>query len=592
MDPSSSLASNDASRNLPFTGDDAEAAMGFAGLEKSRQVLVFQTIQEAISAVPPRLEATFPSVVAAYTTLTQVVESSKQGQLSDAHLEKLENDIEAAGGVIAPGLWSQGDHSVAAFRAATFGALKKTFTPQVVEAATAALNARLQALKLNDLGRVFQAIAAFFSPLVPTGSNTQRLQAFGALDAERQVLVFRTLQEALSATPPRSDATFASVVSAFQAEQAVLESAAAGQLADEQLAALESRIEAAGGLLSPSTYAQGKQSVAGFRASTFKALQPLLPPDVYAASISALNARLRDLKPRSLNDLFKSISLFFTPLLAQGWNNPTLQAFKALDPIRQSLVFRTIEEAITHRPELETTIFSAAVKAVHAEQTVVQEAAAGNLTNETLRVMQDAIEEAGGIISPGIHATGEGSIGEFRTRFFQTLEQQLPSEVYRAAIGALNAKLRSVPISNLTDVIATTNGFMQPLMHSLLLAPLPVAVQSGEPQLEGTTEPILEEAVLVPPLAQEHPEGAFPDETSPTAEESPPGLRVDDVQFLSSFSEERAVGVAIPPVAAAAETAVEPEVPAAVAADEAVVELLGEDGAEVAKKNATNLPLT
>jgi|NOAtaT_7_FD_contig_41_416606_length_2015_multi_2_in_0_out_0_2 hypothetical protein len=589
MDQTSSLASSEASRAVAFSGDDAEAAMGFAGLEKSRQVLVFQTIQEAISSVPPRLEATFPSVVVAYTTLTEVVDAAKQGILSDVQLEKLENDIEAAGGVIAPGLWSQGDHSVAAFRSATFGVLKKNFSPQVVEAATAALNARLQSQKLNDLGRVFQAIAAFFSPLVPTGSNTQRLQVFNALDPERQVLVFRTLQDALAATPPRSDASFATVVCAYQSEQSVLESAAAGQLNDDQLATLESRIEAAGGLIAPAIYAQGKQSVASFRASMFKALQPLLPPEVYTASLSALNARLRDLKPRSLNDLFKAISIFFTPLLAQGWNNPTLQAFKALDPIRQTLVFRTIEEALTHRPELETTIFSAAVKAVHAEQTVVREAAAGNLTNETLRTMQDAIEDAGGIISPGIHATGEGSIGEFRTRFFQTLEQQLPGEVYKAAIAALNAKLSSVPINNLSDVISTTNGFMQPLMHSLLLTPLPVAVQSGDRQLEAGVEPIQEEAMLVPPLAQELPEGFVPDESAGNASAAPT-LGVDDIQSLaSSFSEElptpQAPGAQSPNpggVWAAGQSG-----PMSVG-DEAVVDLGGDDALGEAKKNSDN----
>lgn len=85
---------------------DLEASAGFSALEKSRQILVFQTMQEAISSVPPRLEATFPRVVAAYITLSEVVDAAANGQLRDEHLARLEADVEAAGGVIAPGLWS------------------------------------------------------------------------------------------------------------------------------------------------------------------------------------------------------------------------------------------------------------------------------------------------------------------------------------------------------------------------------------------------------------------------------------------------------------------------------------------------------
>jgi len=210
------LAAGAGDEPLQLTAD-LEAGARFSSLEKSRQVLVFQTIQEAISAVPPRLEADFPRVVAAYSTLTEVVEAAAAGQLSEEHLAQLEAAIDAAGGVIAPGLWSQGDSSVAAFRAATFGMLRRSFKPAVADAACAALNARLQVLRLNDLGMVFRIIASFFSPLTPTSANTTTLQAFEGLDPNRQVLVFRTIQDATQSAPPRSEATFASVVSAFQA---------------------------------------------------------------------------------------------------------------------------------------------------------------------------------------------------------------------------------------------------------------------------------------------------------------------------------------------------------------------------------------
>lgn len=486
---------------------DLEASAGFSSLEKSRQVLVFQTIQEAISAVPPRLEASFPRVVAAYTTLSQVVEAAAAGQLCDDHLAQLETDIEAAGGVIAPGLWSQGDSSVAAFRAATFGMLRRSFRPAVADAACAALNARLQVLKLNDLGMVFQVIAAFFSPLTPTTGNTANLQAFEGLDADRQVLVFRTIQDAIQAVPARADATFASVVNAFQAELQLLHRASEGQLSDEMLAYLESSIEAAGGVLAPGTYAQGKQSVASFRAETFKALQPLLPGDVLASAVAALNVRLRDLRPANLNDLFKAVRAFFLPLLGQGWNSPTLQTFKALDPERQALVFRTIELAIGERPDLETTIFASAVKAIAAECSLLQSANQGQLSVDKLQALQSAIEECGGGIAPQLRSSGEGSLGDFIESCFLRPGRELPVEVRQASIGALNAKLAATSINSLADLEATTRSFMQPLITALLHSPTIAPAARSEPlppAAEPQQQPLT--VTLVPPLEREQPQ--------------------------------------------------------------------------------------
>lgn len=508
MNASNELASQGGGQIQQLPGD-IEASAGFATLEKSRQILVFQTIQEAISAVPPRLEATFPRVVAAYTTLSQVVEAAANGNLSDEDLGRLETDVEAAGGVIAPGLWSQGDNSIAAFRAATFGMLRRNFQPPVVEAAISALNARLQTLKLNDLGRVFQVIANFFSPLTPTTSNAARLQVFDALDTERQVLVFRTIQDAILATPPRTEATFSSVVLAFQAEKDLLGSACEGQLSDEPLARLEASIEAAGGLLSPGVYAQGKQSIASFRAETFKALQPMLPPEVLAAAISALNARLRELRPDSLPVLFKAVQTFFMPLLSQGWSSPTLQSFKTLDPHRQSLVFRTVEQAISGRPDLQSTIFSSAVKAICAEQAVIEAAGAGRLTIESLVQLQTAIEECGGTVAPALTSTGEGSVGEFLEGSFLTLNRDMPPEVRQAAVAALNAKLRTTPISSFDDVKGVTRSFLQPLITAMVHSPAirPAAPQETLPPAEPVS---VEDASLVPPLERELPNDPAP----------------------------------------------------------------------------------
>ena len=517
---------------------DLEAAAGFPSLEKSRQVLVFQTIQEAISAVPPRLEASFPRVVAAYTTLSEVVDAAAAGHLSDDHLARLEADIEVAGGVIAPGLWSQGESSVAAFRAATFGMLRRSFRPAVVDAACAALNARLQVLKLNDLGMVFQVIAAFFSPLTPTTGNTSNLLAFESLDAESQVLVFRTIQDAIQSVPPRSDATFPSVVNAFHAEFQLLRQAAEGQLSDDLLAQLETAIQAAGGVLSPATYAQGKQSVASFRAETFKALQPLLPGEVLTAAVAALNVRLRHLRPGSLGDLFKAVRSFFMPLLGQGWNSPTLQTFKALDPERQTLVFRTIELAIGDRPDLETTIFSSAVKAIAAERTLVVCADQGQLSLDNLQSLQSAIDECGGVIAPMLRSSGEGSLGEFIETCFLRPGREMPVEVRQASMAALNAKLSSTTINGVSDLVATTWDFIQPLLtalqHSTGIAPAP----RHEPLPSASDQQQRLRVSLVPPLNREQSEPSSqaaaspPSGSSPVQLQSEPGMPAETQQTL------------------------------------------------------------
>ena len=258
-------------------------------------------------------------------------------------------------------------------------------------------------------------------------------------------------------------------------------------------------------MLSPGIYAQGKQSVASFRAETFKALQPLLPGDVLNAAVAALNVRLRDLRPATLSDLFKAVRAFFLPLLGQGWNSPTLQTFKALDPERQALVFRTIELAIGERPDLETTIFGSSVKAIAAERTLIQAADQGQLSVDKLQALQSAIEECGGVIAPQLRASGEGSLGDFIESCFLRPGRELPLEVRQASIAALNAKLASGSINSLADLEATTRSFMQPLITALLHSPAIAPAARNEP-LPPASEPQQPLTVtLVPPLEREQP---------------------------------------------------------------------------------------
>ena len=504
MNASNDMASTGSSK-LSFTpAGDVEASTGFSSLEKTRQVLVFQTIQEAISAIPPRLDATFPRVVAAYISVSKVVEAASQGLLDEHNLKQLESDVDAAGGVIAPGLWSQGDNSISVFRSATFEHLRINFQAPVVDAAVAALNARLSLLKLNDLGRVFQVIATFFSPLTATASNSSSILAFKELDVDRQVLVFRTIQDASLVNPPRTEATFLAVVSAFQSEVRLLNAASCGELSDYDFEAFELSIEAAGGVLSPGTFAKGKQSIAAFRAETFKSLQPLLPAEVMASAVSALNARLREIRPSSLQALFKGVHTFFMPLLAQGLTSPTLQSFKTLDPHHQALVFRTVEIGIRTRPDLENTIFSSAVKAICAEQEILKASSIGKLTLPLLIEFKNAIELCGGFVEPHFRSDGEGSVGEFISSYFLVLKRDMPPEVSDAALSALNAKLQASSASNLNDVIRETRAFLDPLITVLQLKPLQPASSSTE-TLPSVEMLAIEPPPLTPPLELETP---------------------------------------------------------------------------------------
>ncbi len=274
---------------------DLSEAQGIAQLDKARQILVFQTIQEVITANPPRPEATF-----------------ERGLLGDDDLARLEQDVDADGGVIAPGLVSQGENSLTAFGAATFGLLSRHFSPTVADAACLALNAHLKTLQLNELGRVFHAIAEFFGPLTPTNSAT--LQSFHALDASRQVRVFDTISSAITAVPARSEASFEAVVTAYQAERNLIQAAADGCLSRAKVEDLQQAIARCGGLLAPDRRAEGPGSIAEFYASCFAALDDSMPAAVVEAAITALNVELKASAPDTLEEVIRLTEAFIAPL--------------------------------------------------------------------------------------------------------------------------------------------------------------------------------------------------------------------------------------------------------------------------------------
>ena len=71
--------------------------------------------------------------------------------------------------------------------------------------------------------------------------DEQASAAFSELEPSRQILVFRSIQEALEADPPRPEASFANCVAAYGAVEDVLEAGQTGQLDNDKLALLQQR---------------------------------------------------------------------------------------------------------------------------------------------------------------------------------------------------------------------------------------------------------------------------------------------------------------------------------------------------------------
>jgi len=395
----------------------AQFPPGFSRLNHSCKILVFQTLEDASTANPPRTEASFKRVVEAYLTLADVVDKAKHGELSDTDLSALEEAIAAVGGTIAPGIYAQGENSLAAFRAATFGRLGRYYSAGVVDAACRALNAHLKSLEDHDPGHIFQAIADFFAPLIPSSASLSGLQIFFRLDPRRQVLVFETIRAGINAGPSRNLASFQRVVAAYQAERAVLQAAARGTLVAEHLVELQDAIETAGGTLAPAIHATGPGSVAATRAATFKAAQSMRSPEVHQAALAALNAYLRELGAYELHPLLEGIERFFYPLFSID-DRECQESWRSLDAHHQLLVFNSVEIALAREPELKDSIVGRVVMAFACMQKLLAAAAEGSLTRELVDDLHQAITLCGGVIAPNLHAEGQGSVGEFRETCF------------------------------------------------------------------------------------------------------------------------------------------------------------------------------
>ena len=447
------------------SSDDAPG--GFAWLSRNRQVLVFQTIEDALSASPPRQDATFENVVAAYKAVTNTVIAANSGLFCDAVLAQLEHSIRAAGGQIAPGLRSQGERSVAAFRAASFGEIGNRYDPVVVDSIQRSLAVYLQSLDIDDLGQVFDAVASFLNPILNGEDNPSVYAIFQQFDNLTKANVFLTIEDAFLSSPQRHEATFDTVVSAFAAEKQLIQSSKDGEFSENILKRYESSISLAGGKLYPGTMSHGDASIYSYRKQVFGAVNTVLSDDVRSVAESCLNTVLRRLKIGDPVELLRAVKSFYDPLIPGCWDSPSVKVFNGLSESRKVLVFKTLELVAACSGEYGQSAFQKAVKSATAELAVLEAASFGQLNADVLGDLLDTIVECGGSIAGGLSAYGPGTVGELLDVFYVYAVKTLPQEVFLAANSALNARLRTLSPTSVLDVLAAAKAFVMPLVSTL-----------------------------------------------------------------------------------------------------------------------------
>lgn len=284
---------------------------------------------------------------------------------------------------------------------------------------------------------------------------------FARLTPERQLNVFRTVQEGIESHPPRQQATFVNVCRAYAAEQSLLDAAREGRLDHGKVTALQQFVDDAGGVLCHGLTSQGANSVAYFRESTFGRMERLLPPDVQGSALQALNARLRQQPLQTIEELFSGVRQFLEP--AFGLTTSGSGGLAELDGRMQRRLFETIAAGAADPRGL--VDLPNVVAALVAERAVVQAARLGQLQEGQLIDLERSIDAAGGEIAPGLRSKGPGSVATFRSSLFGWISDNLPVRVQPAALWTLNALLAHRAPAGLDDVLATGNEFLDPLQR-------------------------------------------------------------------------------------------------------------------------------
>ena len=480
--------------NTQVLGDE-QASAAFSELEPSRQILVFRSIQEGLEADPPRPQASFANCVAAYGAVEDVLEAGQTGQLDNDKLALLQQRVRSAGGCIAPGLKAEGHQSIAAFRGATFESLLSRYGTETIQAVQKTLNTKLRILKLQDLGALFQEIASFFTPLTATPENQQTLSLFEQLSVADQVLVFKTMEEAMEAPSPRSQANFGAVVQAFTSLNTTLNAARSGQLSGDHLQDLQQAVSDAGGQLAPGLNALGDESIQHFYEFSFGELERQLKPTVLPHAHAALNACLRRSKPNSFISLVQMVKAFLEPVINKQADNRLLERLQKLSLSSQCLLLDTFAGNFSRAEHSEHCGFFTLVEAYESYENLCSTASSGRINESFFEHLEQRVAAAGGLIEPGVHAQGQRSINAFREETFTALRNRCLPEVAAAALDAANTQLRlSAEFTDYASVAEAVRNFLKPLIQWGSATNMAASTRL-EPSSNGTAaaEPVVSE---------------------------------------------------------------------------------------------------
>lgn len=447
------------------TGNNLTGAFNL--LTKNRQILLLKTIESGLSSSPPRTQATFDNVLTAYISLTRAVDSSAAGTLSLQHLLDLEADVRNAGGVIAPGLHSDGSKSLSSFRESTFDSISSRYSTDVAKSIFSALNAYLCSLKPSDIGDVFRFIGTFLGPLLLEPGQSSTYDRFISFSDNQKVHVLATIQDSIESCPTRPEgAVFEAVVSAYHSLNCLLINAKHGSISPTLIDELVAAISSAGGKILPSIYASGDVSVAAFKRHTFDYLSETYDQIVCDAILSSLNLRLKGTIFPSLDTFIVSVQTLLAPLLSLHQDSDSSKLFRSLDSNRQVAVFGTLDLWISNRPDTTEDAFGSVVSAFFLERNFLESCTNGLFSLDILQELRQSITRCGGVLINGLVAEGPESVGSFYDDIVMPLKIAMPGDVFLALISALNAKLRQVPLSSVNDFLSLAIDFLAPFAQN------------------------------------------------------------------------------------------------------------------------------
>ena len=443
------------------TGNNLTGAFNL--LTKNRQILLLKTIEAGLSSSPPRTQATFDNVLLAYLSLTRVVDSAAEGSLTVQDLLELESDVRNAGGVISPGLHSDGSRSLSSFREATFEFISIRFSPDVAKSIFSALNSYLRSLKPSDIGDVFRLIRAFLSPLLLEAGQSIAYDRFASFSDNQKTLVFGTIQDSIESNPTRPEGTvFEAVVCAYHSLNSLLTNARNGSISSNLVDDLVAAVSSAGGKILPSIYARGDISVAAFKRSTFEYLAETYEQMVCDAVLSSLNLRLTGTTFATLDSFIVLVETILGPLLPRQQDFDSSKIFRSLDANRQVLVFSTLDLCIANHPDRIEDAFGSVASAFFLERNFLESCVNGLFDLDILKELRQSIIRCGGVLTNGLVAEGPESVGSFYDDIVLPLKRVLPSDVFSALISALNAQLRQRPPSSVQDFLSIASAFLAP----------------------------------------------------------------------------------------------------------------------------------